>query len=226
LIYPETTPVQIIQATYTLSTSLIAHFNEITSNEKSHYHSLPDPTHAIESIFSLLGTVYSSPKLTTSQRSVISEIIIEIVGKCLSIIDTSCILLIKNAIYNDSQHGDYRGILATGILGLCLSTNAECPLRQSLLLRLLLEMRDLRCLAREGRVAVLARDEMLWYLLFMVEHVIVKTGRVGELVKREAGRVVWDTISGARDEGVTKGNWIAWRTCDLICGVGGLQMVS
>jgi hypothetical protein len=87
-------------------------------------------------------------------------------------------------------------------------------------------MRDLRCLPREGRVAVLARDEMLWYLLFMIEHVIVQTGRVGELVKREAERVLWDTISGSRDEGMTKGNWIAWRTCDLICGVGGLQMVS
>jgi hypothetical protein len=87
-------------------------------------------------------------------------------------------------------------------------------------LRLLLEIKDVRCGQREGRVAILAKDEMLWYLMFMLENVVVHTKTMGELVNMEAGKLVWESMKGGREDGMTKGNWIAWRVCGLLCGVG------
>jgi hypothetical protein len=87
-----------------------------------------------------------------------------------------------------------------------------------------LDIKDVRCGQAEGRVSVLARDEMLWYLMFMLENIVVQTKIVGDLVRMEAGKLVWESMKGRKDDGMTKGNWIAWRVCDLLCGVGVIQM--
>jgi hypothetical protein len=127
-------------------------------------------------------------------------------------------------MYNDAPAKDYRTTLTQGVLALCSPTLPDCALRQALLLRLLLDIKDVRCGQAEGRVSVLARDEMLWYLMFMLENVVVETKIVGDLVRMEAGKLVWESMKGRKDDGMTKGNWIAWRVCDLLCGVGVIQM--
>ena len=225
LLSPETTSEQTIQATHILSTSFVSHFKEIISNPKSHHHSLPDSTHATHSIFALLTSVYTSPKLP-SQRHIIADILMTFVTNILSLINESCLLLVKSAIYNDPSPKDYREILAQGMLTIFSMTGVDNILRQGILLGLLVEFRKVRCEKRTGKVALLARDDMLWYLYSLIEKVVEMTGMVGEIVGLQAQELVWECISaGVREEGtMSKGSWLAWKVCGLLCGIGAINL--
>src|SRR5208282_530524 len=170
------------------------HLKQIISNPQSHHHSLPDPTRAIQSIFALLTTLYTYPKLS-SQRSIIAEIIMSLVTNTLNIINESCLLAIKSVIYNDPFPRDYRDSLSQGITAICSITGIDGSLRQALLLGLLVEFRSVRCEGRQGRVAILARDDMLWYVCSLIEEVVGVTGIVGEIVGMQARELVWESIS-------------------------------
>jgi hypothetical protein len=221
----ETSAEKIVLAAHTLSTSFIQHFKQIISNPKSHYHFLPDPTHAIQSIFALLAIQYIAPKIQ-SQRSVIGQIIMDLTTNTLAIINESCLLAINAAIYNDPFPKDYRDALSQGILTICSIIKVDSSLRQALLLGLIVEFRRVRRESREGRLAVLARDDMLWYLYTLIEEVVNVTGIVGDIIGVQATGLVWEIIStGIREnEGMTKGNWLAWNVCGLLCGVGAIKL--
>lgn len=105
-------------------------------------------------------------------------------------------------------------------------TGVDNSLRQALLLGLLVEFRKVRCEKREGRAAILARDDMLWYLYCLIEEVVEMTGMVGEIVGLQAQELVWESISCSVTEEVTtsKGNWLAWKVCGLLCGVGAIKL--
>ncbi len=105
-------------------------------------------------------------------------------------------------------------------------TGGDNILRQAILLGLLLEFREVRCEKREGRVAILARDDMLWYVYCLIEEVVEMTGMVGEIVGLQAQELVWESISaGVREEATTsKGSWLAWKVCGLLCGVGAINL--
>jgi hypothetical protein len=223
LLSPDTTAEQILQAGHTLSHSLVAHFKELTTTVKSHLHSFPSPTYATKSLFALLATQYTSSKLSTSQHHVMGEIIMDLVVSLLGIIDNCCSLFVKSAIYNEPCPKDYRDTLAEGIIAICSATPMDSPIRQALLLALLLEFKQIRCSTREGNVAILARDDQLWYLCFMIEEVIGLTGFVGKLIEMEVQQLIWESIS-IGEEGMTKGNWITWKVCGLLGGVGGLSI--
>ena len=224
LLSSEISPEQTVQVAHILSTSFITHLREIISSPQSHHHTLPDPIRAIQSIFGLLTSLYTSPKLP-SQRPVIADILMILVTNTLALINESSLLLIKSAIYNDPLPKDYRDILAQGILTISSINGIDNSLRQALLLVLFLEFRKVRCEKREGRVAILARDDLLWYLYCLIEEVIEMTGMVGEIVGLQAQELVWESISaGSMEEGTTsKGSWLAWKVCGLLCGVGAIK---
>lgn len=224
LLSPETTPEQSILAAQALSTSFIAHFKQIISNPNSYHHSLPDPTHAIQSIFALLATLYTSPKLP-SQTSVIAQIILNLITNTFLLINESCTLAMRSAVYNDPFPKDYRIPLSQGIMTICHITKVDTSLRQALLLGLLLEFKKVRSEKREGRVAILAKDDMLWYLYRLIEEVVSVTGIVGEIVGLQARELVWESICATGgEEGMTKGCWLAWKVCGLLCGVGAIKL--
>jgi hypothetical protein len=225
LLSPDTTAEQILQAGHTLSHSLVAHFKELTTTVKSHLHSFPSPTYATQSLFALLATQYTSSKLSSTQHHVMGEIIMDLVVSFLGIIDDCCSLFVKSAIYNEPCPKDYRDTLAEGIIAICSATPMDSPIRQALLLALLLELKQVRCSTREGNVAILARDDQLWYLCYMIEEVIRLTGFVGKLIEMEVQQLIWESIS-IGEEGMTKGSWITWKVCGLLGGVGGLSMTT
>jgi len=176
-------------------------------------------------MFGLLTSLYTSPKLP-SQRPVIADILMTLVSNSLLLINESCLLLVKSAIYNDPLPRDYRDILAQGILAIFSISGVDNSLRQALLLGLLVEFRKVRCEKREGRVAILARDDMLWYLYNLIEEVVEMTGMVGEIVGLQAQELVWESISAGsmEDEMTSKGSWLAWKVCGLLCGVGAINL--
>jgi hypothetical protein len=213
-----------VQAAYTLSKSLVEYFRDLTSNPKPYHHSLPSPDSATSSIFALLGTLYSSPLLNPTNQRILGEIITDLVSDVLHIIKDSCTTFVTCSLYNFTQPQDYRFLLSNAILALTRPVRPDSSLRQALLLRLLLELKAVRCSAAEGRVAMLARDEMLWYLQFMIEEFVAKTGKVGDLVSMQCERVVWDLFVQGREEGMTVGNWVVWRVCGLLGGIGVLKL--
>lgn len=224
LLYPETTPEQAVEAAHVLSITFITYFKRIISNPQSQQHHLPEPTRAIQSVFALLASLSLSPKLKSHHRVVIAEITIDLVTDCLALINESCLLAVKSAIYNDSYPKDYQNPMSNGILAICSVTPKECPLRQALLLALLIEFRNVRCSTREGRVAVLARDDMLWYLCHLIEEVVEQTGLIGEIVTQQAEQLAWESLSVSGEEELTKGSWIAWKICGLLCGIGAIKL--
>jgi hypothetical protein len=191
---------------------------------KSNLHSFPSPTYATHSLFALLTTQYTSSKLSSSQQPIVAEIIMDLVVGFLGIIDECCGTLVKSAIYDDPCPKDYRETLTQGILGICSATPLDSPLRQALLLALLGEFKRIRCEKREGRVAILAKDESLWYICYLIEEIVGRTGFVGKLIEMDVQRLIWESISVAGEEGMTKGNWIAWKVCGLLGGVGCLTV--
>lgn len=151
----------------------------------------------------------------------------ELITNALYIVNESCYLSTKCIIYNDPFPKDYRDALCQGVLAVCKITGVDNCLRQALLLGLLVEFKKVRCEIREGRVAILARDDMLWYLCTLIELVINVTGIVGEIVGMQARELVWESISAGastENEGITKGNWLAWKVCGLLCGVGAIKL--
>jgi hypothetical protein len=223
LLYPETTPEQAIEAAHALSITFITLFNRIISNSKSQQHRFPEPTRATQSVFALLASLYSSPKFKSHHRLVIGEITIDLVTDCLALINESCLLATKSAIYNDPYTKDYRDPLSMGILAICSVTSKDCPLRQTLLLALLIEFRSVRCSRREGRVAVLARDDMLWYLCNLIVEVVELTETVGEIVAQQAERLACECLSVGEEE-MTKGSWLTWKVCGLLSGIGAIKL--
>lgn len=149
-----------------------------------------------------------------------------LVTNTLVLINEVCLLLVKSAIYNDPIPKDYRDILAKGILTVCSMRGVDSCLRQAVLSGLLVEFRKVRCEKREGRVAILARDDMLWYLYCLIEEVVEMTGMVEEIVGLHAQELVWEGISGDTMEVRTtsKGSWLTWKVCGLLCGVGAINL--
>jgi hypothetical protein len=220
LLDPETTSEHAIQAAHTLSTSLVEHLREITSNPESNHLSESDPTLSMQSIFALLATLYSSEKLSPHQLPILSEIIMDLVGECLSYINISYTNFINAAVFNESYPQDYRESILQGILTLCSITLSTSPIRQALLLCLFLEFQAVQCSVRQGRVAILARDDVLWYLSIMIEEVIMRTGFVKDVVKKKCEKLIWECMSiGEKESITTKASWITWKVYGLLCGI-------
>ena len=222
---PETPSEQTIQAAHTLSISFINHFRQIISNPKSHHHTLLNPTHAIESLFLLLAQLYSHLKLTPAQVAQVADIILNLVTNTLSLLNDLCALAVKSAIYNEPLSRDYRDAFCRGILALVGGRPATSPLRQGVLLVLILNFRAARGSNREGRVACLARDDVLWYLYAMMEECVSGTGGmvVGAICAKQVQKLVWESLRSESGE-MSKGDWLAWKVCGLLCGIGGVEV--
>ena len=177
---------------------------------------------AIQSLFLLLAQLYSHPKLTTPQPAQVADIILHLVSNTLSLLNDLCSLAVKSAIYNDPLPRDYRDALFRGILALVGGCPATSPLRQRVLLVLVLEFRVEKGSNREGRVACLARDDVLWYLCAMIEECVAGTSefKVSVICAKQVQKLAWE---GLRSEGgeMTKGDWLAWKVCSLLCGISG-----
>ena len=226
LLSSDTTPEQAIEAAHTVSVSFINHFRQIISNPKSHHHTLSNPTTAIQSLFLLLTQLYSHPKLHPPQPAQVADIILDLVTNTLSLLNELCSLAVKSAIYNESPlPRDYREVLCRGILALMGSCPVESSLRQGVLLVLVLEFRAVRGSSREGRVACLARDDVLWYLCAMIEECVGGTVEgVGEVCGRQVQELVWESLRSDGEGEMSKGDWLAWKVCGLLCGIGGVEL--
>lgn len=144
----------------------------------------------------------------------------------LSLINELCSLAVKVAIYDDAPPRDYRDAFCRGILALVGACAVTSPLRQGVLLVLVLEFRAVRGSKREGRVALLARDDALWYLCAMIEECVAgMAGGVGEVCARQIQDLMWESLRSDEGEGeMSKGDWLAWKVCGLLCGVGGVEL--
>jgi len=75
-------------------------------------------------------------------------------------------------------------------------------------------------------VACLARDDVLWYLCAMIEECVAgMEGGVGEVCARQIQDLMWESLRSDDAEGeMSKGDWLAWKVCGLLCGVGGFEL--
>ena len=227
LLSSDTTAERATQASHTLCLSFIGHFRQIVSNPKSHHHNglIHDPTAAIHSVFLLLAQLYLHPKLTSLQQAQVADIILDLVVNTLCLVNDLCAQAIKSAIYNDPPLPlDYREAFSRGILALVGACSLTSPLRQRVILVLVLEFRAVRCSEREGKVAVLTRDDVLWYLCAMIEECVTEWGLVEGVWTRQVRELVWESLSSDDSGGMSKSNWLAWRVCGLVCGIGGVDV--
>lgn len=105
-------------------------------------------------------------------------------------------------------------------MGACGPTS---ELRGGVLLVLMLEFRAVRNSRREGRVACLARDDVLWYLCAMIEECVAgMEGGVSDVCARQVRDLMWESFTGENGMEMSKGDWLAWKVCGLVCGVGGV----
>lgn len=222
LLCPETTAEAAIQASRTLIISFIGRFHEITTNPKSEPPS--DPTNAIQSIYALLITLYSSTKLSPSQTPVVAELIMDLVTNCLTLIDDICTSVVRATLNKPAYPKDYRRHLCSGILTLCTLTPIDSPFRQALLMCLLLEFQAVRSSRREGQIEMQARDDYLWYLYCLIEEIVIRTRRLGKLVVLQAQELIRESISSGGEEGLEKGGWLVWKICGLLCESGAVKL--
>ena len=222
LLCPETTAEAAIQASRSLIISFVGHFHEITTNPKSEPSS--DPTNAIQSIYALLITLYSSTKLSHCQTPIVAELIMDLVTNCVTLIDDICTFVVRATLNKTVYPKDYRRHLCNGILTLCTLTPIDSPFRQALLMCLLLEFQAVRSSRRDGQVEIQARDDCLWYLYCLVEEIIIRTRRLGKLVVLQAQELIRESISSGGEEGLERGGWLVWKICGLLCGSGAVKL--
>jgi len=171
--------------------------------------SVLDPTSAIQSIFALLAL-----------NPAFSEITMDLVSDFISLLKDISSRCAKSNSTSEATPMDYRQSLFQGVLAICTLTPAESPIRQALLLCLLVEFQEVRCLESEDVLGEGARDEILWYLHLMIEEVVRCTGKLSPLIAMQAEQLIWDSLSKKREEEMTKANWLTWKVCGLLCGIG------
>jgi hypothetical protein len=54
----------------------------------------------------------------------------------------------------------------------------------------------------------------------MIEEVVGWTGFMGKLIKVEVQQLIWEGILVGGEDEMRRGNWIAWKLCGVLCGVG------
>jgi len=208
LLYPETPPDVGLQAAYILRICLVAHLKHIISNPGSRQPSVLDPTSAIQSIVALLAV-----------NPTFSEITMDLVSDFISLLKDLVSLSAKSNSTGEAPI-DYRDSLVQGVLAICTVTPTDSPIRQALLLCLLVEFREVRCAESEDGVDGGVGDKILWYLHLMIEQVVCSTEKLSPLIAMQAEQLIWDSLSKKREEEMTKANWLTWKVCGLLCGIG------
>jgi hypothetical protein len=213
---------EIIAGSHTLSVSFVSHFKQqLNSNLPNEC--IRDPTDAIQYIFILLTKLYSSSKLTTAQRCIMGDIIIDLVKTSLGIITDTTNMLITSILKNGLVPPDFREAIARGIHSICLVSPRASPLRQSLLLCLFLEFGSTWRSTREEKEKILCRTEILTYIHYIIEIVVEKTGSVKDISKGEVKKLVQEVAGSCGLEGMQLNNILAWKVCGLICGIEGVN---
>ena len=217
ILHPDTSPELLVNAANGLATAFFAHIRGLVHTVKASRPLIQsDPTQAIQSIFALLTSLCTSPKLFSDQRYVTRDILMTLVEQTLRLLHESCTLATPNPVTS------FRECLARGIATVCHVAEPGSFLRQALLLKLLEEFKRVRCAVAEGEAGLLGNDDVLWYLHNLIGEAVEMVGDVEGLVRKRVDVLVWEILS---DEVIStvKGNWITWSVGGLICGIEGIS---
>lgn len=214
-----TTTEQAISASYILSTSLIAYFDNLITHPNPHYRSLPDPTSATNFLFSLLARFYSSiTAMTGEQRAQVGEIIMDTVTGVLTLLRRSCELLSSAPSQDSSSHiRDYRDTFVEAILTLTYVTSKDSPLRQALILCLFLEMKHVL----HGEAGT---REYLGFVYYLLEQVVLRTGRISIVIQSEVKKILGESLLWKRDDKMRWKDEVIWKLCGMMSGIAGLDL--
>ena len=177
-----------------------------------------NPTQAIQSIFALLTSLSTSPKLSSNQQYMTRDILMTLVEQTLRLVHDTC----TKALAGPNPFTQLRESLACGIATVCHAAEPKSFVRQGLLLKFLAEFKRVRCVVTEKEVGLLAKDDMLWYLHNLIGEVVEMVGEVEGFVRKRIEDLMWEILS-AEVISTVKGNWITWSVGGLICGIEGIS---
>jgi len=149
----------------------------------------------------------------------------ELVHQFLLLLKTSCSFLVDVAIDDNQSPRDSRDTFVEGILTISTVTKVDSPLRQALLLCLLLEMKTALCVPLEKEAAE-GVGTFLLFLYYMIEQVAVRTGKVSDVIKGDIRRLLWETIVMQKTHEMKWKDEIIWKVCGLLDGFGGLNLLT
>jgi hypothetical protein len=220
LLSADTTTEQAIQAASTLSDSLVSYLDGLISNSRANS-CMQDPTPATQTLFNALAQFYKTPTLTDLQQAQVGEIIMETVSQILNLLQRSCEISLNTPIDENNSPRDYRDTFVMAILPLSIVTPIESPLRQALILWLLLEIEVTLNAGHEDWT----RD-YITFLYYLSEQVILRTRRISATIQSDVKRILWGSLLRKRDDEMHWTDEIIWRLCGLLNGIAGLDLIN